>query len=69
MKALAEENCALPQSLEGLREALVAARQRRGASAAPVARERLDGRLEFNECCPDKVAKFETRWPRTPSLD
>ena len=69
MKALAEENCTLGQSLESLREALVAAGQQRGGGAPPVARKRPDGRMEFNDCGPDKVAKFRTRWPRTPSPD
>ena len=67
MKALAEENCALRQRLEGLREALIAAGQQSGAGAAPVTKERLDGRLEFNGSAPDKVAQFKTRWPSTPS--
>ena len=69
VKALAEENCALRQSLEGLREALVAAGQQSGAGAAPVTRERLDGRLEFNDLGPDKVAQLKTGWRSTPSHD
>ena len=59
MKALAEENCALQQSSEGLREAFVAAGQQRDAGAAPVAGERLDGALELNGCGPDKCCQVE----------
>ena len=69
VKALAEVNCTLLQSLEGLREVLVAASQQRGAGASPVASERLDGRLEFNGCAPDKVLQFKTRWLSTLSPD
>ena len=69
VKALAEENCALRQGLEGLREALVATGQQSGAGAARVTKERLDGRLEFNGFAPDRVVQFKTRWPSTPSPD
>ena len=69
VKAPAEENCALRQSLEGPHQALVAAGQQSGAGGAPVTTERLDGRLEFNGFAPDKVAQFKTRWPSTPSPD
>ena len=69
VKALAEENCTLRHSLEGLREALVAAGHQGGGGAAPVARELLDRRVEFHDFGPDKVARFKTGWPRTLNPD